>query len=52
MRACSAAEEEVRARIANQWPEDKKAALADTILLNLDLEKTRQQVEKLHAELS
>ena len=52
MKRDGVAEEEVRARIANQWPEDKKAALADTILLNLDLEKTRQQVEKLHAELS
>jgi dephospho-CoA kinase len=45
-------EEQVRARIGNQMPDEKKNKLADYILLNTDRDKTRQQVMELHQYFS
>lgn len=44
----SASEEEVKKRMAAQWPDGKKMALADFIIENLDKEKTKQSVRTIH----
>ncbi|MBT8210512.1 MAG: dephospho-CoA kinase [Eudoraea sp.] len=38
-------------RMGNQWNDDQKAALADYIIENTDLDHTRDQVALIHAEL-
>ncbi len=40
--------EEIEARMNNQWPDEKKAKMADFILSNIDLEETRREVRKIH----
>jgi dephospho-CoA kinase len=42
---------EVEARMQHQWDDSRKAALADFVIENLDLEKTRSQVGLIHREL-
>ena len=39
---------EIEARMNNQWPDEKKAELADFIINNKDLEQTREEVRKIH----
>jgi dephospho-CoA kinase len=43
--------EEIEARMAHQWEDDRKIALADYVIENLDLENTRFEVEKIHRHL-
>lgn len=45
-------EEKIRERMENQWPDKKKEKLADWVIVNTDLEGTRQQVLRLHDILS
>ncbi len=40
--------EEIQARMNNQWSDEEKKNLADFEISNLDLSRTRQQVETLH----
>lgn len=40
--------EEIEARIANQWPDEKKRSLADFEVKNEDLTFTKEQVRNLH----
>ena len=35
----------------HQWEDSKKAEYADYVIENIDLEKTREQVAAIHAEL-
>jgi dephospho-CoA kinase len=41
----------IHARMNHQWSDEKKAALADFVLENIDLSATRRAVEKLHENL-
>lgn len=43
--------EKVKERIANQWPDDKKEALSDYTIVNVDLNKTQKKVKEIHKEL-
>lgn len=42
---------EIKSRIKNQWSDDKKSFLADTIIENIKLEKTKESVSKIHLYL-
>ncbi|QXP53440.1 dephospho-CoA kinase [Cellulophaga sp. HaHa_2_1] len=44
-------ETKVKERIANQWADDKKAALSDFVINNLELDKTTVLVAEIHKEL-
>ena len=44
-------EEAVRARMKNQWMDDKKIELSDFVIQNISLEKAQNQVRKIHHEL-
>ncbi|MEG9326394.1 dephospho-CoA kinase [Salinimicrobium catena] len=39
---------EIQVRMNNQWPDEKKAKMADFILSNIDLAETRREVRKIH----
>ena len=43
--------EEILARMNNQWSDEKKAALADFVIENIDLSSTRDAVVELHQTL-
>nr|WP_158979760.1 dephospho-CoA kinase [Cellulophaga sp. L1A9] len=43
--------EKVKERIDNQWSDEKKAALSDFVINNLDLEKTSFLVAEIHKQL-
>lgn len=43
--------EEIEARMNNQWPDEKKAKLADFVLENIDLSKTRKEVLNIHEKI-
>ncbi len=43
--------EEVEARMSNQWPDAKKAELADFVIENIDLSKTREEVLSIHEKM-
>jgi len=43
--------EEIEVRMAHQWDDARKIALADYVIENLDLENTRFEVEKIHRHL-
>lgn len=43
--------EAIEARMGHQWPDEKKAELADFVLENLDLETTRSGVREIHRQL-
>ncbi len=43
--------EEIQQRMDNQWSDEKKSELADFIIINEDLDQTRQQVEHIHDEI-
>ena len=45
-------EKEILTRMENQWDDSKKIPLADYVIENTDLEKTKIQVEKIHHELT
>jgi len=42
----------IEARMANQWEDSRKAPLADFIIQNLDLVHTREEVNRIHRELT
>ena len=42
---------EIITRIKNQWSDDEKNLLADTIIENTQLEKTKDSVRKIHLYL-
>ena len=42
---------EIIIRIKNQWSDDEKNLLADTIIENTQLEKTKDSVRKIHLYL-
>lgn len=41
----------VTARMNNQWPDEKKAALSDFVIENTDMSKTVKEVKKIHDTL-
>ncbi|MCW5519638.1 dephospho-CoA kinase [Aureitalea sp. L0-47] len=41
-------EDEIDARMANQWPDSEKEKLADFIIENIDLEVTNSEVIRIH----
>lgn len=43
--------QDIEARMSHQWSDKKKAALADFVIRNSDLEKTREEVGRIHREL-
>ncbi|WP_297702631.1 dephospho-CoA kinase [uncultured Eudoraea sp.] len=43
--------EEILARMENQWDDSKKIPLSDYIIENIDLDKTKLQVEQIHRQL-
>ena len=45
-------EKEILTRMENQWDDSKKIPLADYVIENTDLERTKIQVEKIHHELT
>jgi dephospho-CoA kinase len=45
-------EKEILTRMENQWDDSKKIPLADYVIENTDLEKTKIQVQKIHHELT
>lgn len=42
---------EINARMNNQWPDEKKIALADFVIENGELSNTRNKVQKIHRTL-
>lgn len=44
----NASVEEIKARMNNQWSDEKKAKFADFTIENIELPKTRQNVRKIH----
>lgn len=52
MKRDNAGESDVRARMANQWPEQKKADMADYLINNDGAELVIPQVLKIHKELT
>ncbi|PVW16538.1 dephospho-CoA kinase [Marixanthomonas spongiae] len=44
-------ETEIQSRMDNQWPDEKKKALADFTIENIDMEMTRAQVKEIHEYL-
>ena len=44
-------EKEVQSRMNHQWSDEKKSALSDYIIDNIDLDNTKSEVERIHAEL-
>ncbi len=45
-------EDQILARMRNQWSDRKKRALADFVIENITLEKTKSTVSKIHSELA
>ncbi|NAS13391.1 dephospho-CoA kinase [Poritiphilus flavus] len=45
-------EDQILARMKNQWSDRKKRGLADFVIENKSLEKTKSAVAKIHAELA
>ncbi len=45
-------EQEILARMNNQWDDKKKMNLSDYVISNTNLKKTRSEVKKIHAELT
>lgn len=43
---------QVLARMKNQWPDSVKIPLANYVIVNTDIELTKQEVKKLHKKLS
>ena len=39
---------DVKSRMDNQWPDEKKIPLADFVIENIDLEATKRQVAQIH----
>ncbi|AXG70981.1 dephospho-CoA kinase [Kordia sp. SMS9] len=44
--------EAIQSRMDNQWTDAKKIALSDYVIHNEDLEKAKEQVAKIHQEIS
>ena len=44
-------EKDVLQRMDNQWSDDKKTPLADFIIENVDLEKTKVRIKEVHDRL-
>lgn len=42
---------EIKSRIKNQWSDDKKSFLADTIIENIKFENTKEYISKIHLYL-
>lgn len=51
MKRDGAKQEDIMARMANQWSDEKKSELADIIIENNDLESTRAQVAVVHEQI-
>ncbi len=43
--------EEIEARMGHQWPDEKKAKLADFLIENKDLKQTKQEVSDIHIQI-
>ncbi len=43
-------EDSIMARMNHQWEDDKKIALSDFVIENIDLEKTEAKVAEIHSE--
>ena len=44
-------EAEIKSRMDNQWPDEKKIKLADFVIENTDIDATKEQVIKVHEYL-
>jgi dephospho-CoA kinase len=44
-------EEDILARMKNQWSDTKKAKLSDFVIENIDLDKTKSRVRRIHRQL-
>ena len=44
-------EAEIKSRMDNQWPDEKKIELADFVIENTDIDATKEQVIKVHEYL-
>ena len=44
-------EAEIKSRMDNQWPDEKKMELADFVIENTDIDATKEQVIKVHEYL-
>ncbi len=47
----NSSDEEINNRIKNQWTDDKRIALSDFVIENINLESTSQQVSKIYNEI-
>ena len=47
----NSSDEEINNRIKNQWTDDKRIALSDFVIKNINLESTSQQVSKIYKEI-
>lgn len=44
-------EEDILARMKNQWSDTRKAKLSDFVIENIDLDKTKSRVRRIHRQL-
>lgn len=51
MKRDNVSKEQVLARLKNQWSDQKKINLANEVVINEDIEKTRQKVLEIHNKL-
>lgn len=51
MRRDELSREEIENRIQSQWTDDEKGKLADIIIENIDLQHTKEHVNRIHASL-
>ena len=43
--------EDIEKRMRNQWTDEEKGKFADIIIENIDMERTKEQVRKIHSSL-
>lgn len=48
----SSTEKEIKSRMQNQWSDDKKKELADWVIENVDINKTKEKTHQLHKIIS
>jgi len=51
MKRDNTSKKKIQAIIKNQWTDDKKMALSDFIIKNIELSKTKKQVDKIHRKI-
>jgi dephospho-CoA kinase len=51
MRRDDMSKEDIEKRMRNQWTDEEKGKFADIIIENIDMERTKEQVRKIHSSL-